>query len=223
MADVCSTLRATASCSSLRLPVQALGAIQELLDKRGKGEPPIRVGAHVGDVIVTSTDDLLGHGVNVAARLQELQRRAPRSCRRNSVRWRATRRRARSNRRVKSRSITSISACRRSRSFRSVRSSRARRAVLVGWLLPPSTLGVLAYFSPQLYAIGMEYWRNRPQAVEEQQATQVQQAVSTPVETPASPVEEAPTRVPGYTFRRLQRMPGDDGALRRLVCDGFAR
>ncbi|MBP6690631.1 MAG: adenylate/guanylate cyclase domain-containing protein, partial [Hyphomonadaceae bacterium] len=51
---------------------QALGAIQELLDKRPKGEPPIRVGAHVGDVIVTSTDDLLGHGVNVAARLQEL-------------------------------------------------------------------------------------------------------------------------------------------------------
>ena len=51
---------------------QALAAIQEILDKRGKGEPPIRVGAHVGDVIVTSTDDLLGHGVNVAARLQEL-------------------------------------------------------------------------------------------------------------------------------------------------------
>ena len=26
----------------------ALAAIQEILDKRGKGEPPIRVGAHVG-------------------------------------------------------------------------------------------------------------------------------------------------------------------------------
>lgn len=50
----------------------ALGAIQELLDKRPRGEPPIRVGAHVGDVIVTATDDLLGHGVNVSARLQEL-------------------------------------------------------------------------------------------------------------------------------------------------------
>lgn len=50
----------------------ALGAIQEILDKRGKKEPPIRVGAHVGDVVVTSTEDLLGHGVNVAARLQEL-------------------------------------------------------------------------------------------------------------------------------------------------------
>jgi hypothetical protein len=50
----------------------ALGAIQELLDKRPRGEPLIRVGAHVGDVVVTATDDLLGHGVNVAARLQEL-------------------------------------------------------------------------------------------------------------------------------------------------------
>jgi len=50
----------------------ALAAIQELLDNRPKGEPPIRVGAHVGDVVVTATQDLLGHGVNVAARLQEL-------------------------------------------------------------------------------------------------------------------------------------------------------
>ncbi len=50
----------------------ALAAIQDLLDKRPKGEPPIRVGAHVGDVIVTITNDLLGHGVNVAARLQSL-------------------------------------------------------------------------------------------------------------------------------------------------------
>lgn len=52
----------------------ALVCINELLDKRGKGEPPIRVGAHVGDVIVTITNDLLGHGVNVAARLQSLAR-----------------------------------------------------------------------------------------------------------------------------------------------------
>lgn len=50
----------------------ALGAIQDILDKRIRGEPPIRVGAHVGDVVVTATDDLLGHGVNVAARLQAL-------------------------------------------------------------------------------------------------------------------------------------------------------
>jgi class 3 adenylate cyclase len=50
----------------------ALGAVQDILDKRGKKEPPVRVGAHVGDVIVTATEDLLGHGVNVAARLQQL-------------------------------------------------------------------------------------------------------------------------------------------------------
>jgi adenylate cyclase len=50
----------------------ALGAVQDLLDKPARGEPPIRVGAHVGDVIVTATDDLLGHGVNVAARLQQM-------------------------------------------------------------------------------------------------------------------------------------------------------
>ena len=50
----------------------ALAAIQDILDKRSRGEPPIRVGAHVGDVVVTATNDLLGHGVNVAARLQAL-------------------------------------------------------------------------------------------------------------------------------------------------------
>ncbi len=50
----------------------ALGAIQDMLDKPARGEPPIRVGAHVGDVVVTDTQDLLGHGVNVAARLQEM-------------------------------------------------------------------------------------------------------------------------------------------------------
>ena len=50
----------------------ALGAVQDLIDRPGRGEPSIRVGAHVGDVIVTANEDLLGHGVNVAARLQEL-------------------------------------------------------------------------------------------------------------------------------------------------------
>lgn len=50
----------------------ALAAVQELLDVKTKGEPRIRVGAHVGDVIVTINNDLLGHGVNVAARLQSL-------------------------------------------------------------------------------------------------------------------------------------------------------
>ncbi|MGE0596248.1 MAG: SUMF1/EgtB/PvdO family nonheme iron enzyme [Hyphomonadaceae bacterium] len=50
----------------------ALEAVQDILDKRVRGEPRVRVGAHVGDCVVTITNDLLGHGVNVAARLQEL-------------------------------------------------------------------------------------------------------------------------------------------------------
>ena len=32
----------------------------------------VRVGLHVGDVLATARGDLLGHGVNVAARLQQL-------------------------------------------------------------------------------------------------------------------------------------------------------
>jgi len=50
----------------------AVNAIDELLDQKPKGEPAIRLGAHVGDVVVTLGNDLLGHGVNVAARLQSL-------------------------------------------------------------------------------------------------------------------------------------------------------
>ena len=38
---------------------------------------PLRIGIHVGDVFVTANGDLLGHGVNIAARLQ--QRADPRS------------------------------------------------------------------------------------------------------------------------------------------------
>lgn len=33
--------------------------------------PPIRIGVHVGEVLVTETGDLLGHDVNVAARLEQ--------------------------------------------------------------------------------------------------------------------------------------------------------
>ncbi len=34
--------------------------------------PPVRIGLHLGEVIVSETGDLLGHGVNVAARLQQM-------------------------------------------------------------------------------------------------------------------------------------------------------
>ncbi|MFZ1988173.1 MAG: TIR domain-containing protein, partial [Alphaproteobacteria bacterium] len=51
---------------------EAAAAIFQLLDERPEGEPEIRVGAHLGDVTVTQNGDLLGHGVNVAARLLAL-------------------------------------------------------------------------------------------------------------------------------------------------------
>ena len=36
------------------------------------GDPPVRVGVHLGDVSITASGDLLGHGVNVAARIQQM-------------------------------------------------------------------------------------------------------------------------------------------------------
>lgn len=46
-------------------------AAAELLRGSEEGKR-VRVGLHLGDVLVTPTGDLLGHGVNVAARLQQL-------------------------------------------------------------------------------------------------------------------------------------------------------
>jgi adenylate cyclase len=57
---------------------QAVSAIFELLDERAEGTPEIRVGGHLGDVSVAENGDLLGHGVNVAARLIALA--APGRC-----------------------------------------------------------------------------------------------------------------------------------------------
>ena len=180
---------------------QALGAIQELLDKRGKGEPPIRVGAHVGDVIVTATDDLLGHGVNVAARLQELAEPGTalvssefRSMARNSPQSAFQSKGQKPLENIDQRVQTFEILSRRQKFARS-----SRRVGSMA--LAAGALGVLAYFSPQLFNMGIEYWRNRPQPVAEQPHAQVQQVAATPVETPASPAEEtSSTRVPGYTF-----------------------
>jgi class 3 adenylate cyclase/TolB-like protein len=36
------------------------------------GDPPVRVGVHLGEVSVTESGDLLGHGVNVAGRIQQM-------------------------------------------------------------------------------------------------------------------------------------------------------
>jgi TolB-like protein/tetratricopeptide (TPR) repeat protein len=49
--------------------VEAIATVFELLDDCPEGEPEIRIGGHLGDVSVAGNGDLLGHGVNVAARL----------------------------------------------------------------------------------------------------------------------------------------------------------
>ncbi len=179
---------------------QALGAIQEILDKRPKGEPQLRVGAHVGDVIVTSTEDLLGHGVNVAARLQELAEPGTalvssefRSMARNSPQSAFQSRGQKPLENIDQRVQTFEILSKRQKFMRA-----SRR---VGWMAAAAVaVGVLAYFSPQIYSFAQDYMRTHPQATAEQQSTEVQPLASLPVETPASPIEEAPTRVPGYTF-----------------------
>jgi adenylate cyclase len=51
----------------------AVTAALEAADDLAGGEgPPIRIGVHLGEVRVAAGDDLLGHGVNVAARIQAL-------------------------------------------------------------------------------------------------------------------------------------------------------
>jgi adenylate cyclase len=44
-------------------------AVETALELAATCEPKVRIGVHVGDVVVQSNGDLLGHGVNVAARL----------------------------------------------------------------------------------------------------------------------------------------------------------
>ncbi len=53
----------------------AAGALETAEHVRaGVGREPIRIGVHVGDVILAQNGDLLGHSVNIAARLQQLAR-----------------------------------------------------------------------------------------------------------------------------------------------------
>ena len=49
--------------------LSALAAAEEI---SAAGDPPVRAGVHLGDVTVTGGGDLLGHGVNVAARIQQM-------------------------------------------------------------------------------------------------------------------------------------------------------
>ena len=46
----------------------SLVAVKAALELAETCEPKVRVGVHVGDVMVQPNGDLLGHGVNVAAR-----------------------------------------------------------------------------------------------------------------------------------------------------------
>lgn len=57
MLEFCSAAGALAAADALRAAREG---------------PRVRVGLHVGDVLATARGDLLGHGVNVAARLQQL-------------------------------------------------------------------------------------------------------------------------------------------------------
>ncbi len=47
----------------------SLAAVEAAFELAAQCEPKVRVGVHVGDVVVQPNGDLLGHGVNVAARL----------------------------------------------------------------------------------------------------------------------------------------------------------
>ena len=47
----------------------SVAAVEAAIEIADRSEPKLRIGVHVGDVIVQPNGDLLGHGVNVAARL----------------------------------------------------------------------------------------------------------------------------------------------------------
>jgi adenylate cyclase len=49
--------------------VQAVSCAKAIQEANGPGRLPLRIGIHVGDVVVQG-DDLMGDGVNVAARLE---------------------------------------------------------------------------------------------------------------------------------------------------------
>ena len=49
--------------------VQAVEAAQAIQQANAEGKLPLRIGIHVGDVVVQS-DDLMGDGINIAARIE---------------------------------------------------------------------------------------------------------------------------------------------------------
>lgn len=179
----------------------ALNAIQDLLDKRGKKEPPIRAGAHVGDVIVTATDDLLGHGVNVAARLQELAEPGTalvsaefRSMARTSPTAAFLARGQKPLDNIEQR-VATFEILSRRQKF-----ARASRRMMWG-LGTVLVLAVGAYFAPAAWRLYQHYSGQAPEA-----------AVSAPA-APPSPADDvpppptAPTFQPGQTLRDCENCP----------------
>lgn len=154
----------------------ALGAVQDILDKRSKGEPPIRVGAHVGDVVVTDTSDLLGHGVNVAARLQELagpgtalvssEFRSMAQSSPGAFQSRGQKPLENIQQRVQTFEILS----KRQRFIRTV-----RRAAL--WIVVAAVLAAAALFAPTAWRMYQD-WRAPP--APEQQTAQIEPALAQP-------------------------------------------
>lgn len=197
---------------------QALGAIQDILDKRSRGEPPIRVGAHVGDVVVTATNDLLGHGVNVAARLQALAEPGTalvssefRSMARTSPSAAFQSRGRQPLENIEQRVQTFEILSRRQRM------ARVSRRVGSMAVMAAAVAGLI-YISPTAYQWGMGAYTRYMQ---QQQAAQrppetpqpapVQAAASTTTPLPPPPVEPAPASVTSTSAPAPTpaRVPGD--------------
>lgn len=176
----------------------ALGAIQDILDKRGKKEPPIRVGAHVGDVVVTATEDLLGHGVNVAARLQELAEAGTalvsaefRSMARSSPTAAFQSRGQKPLDNIEQRVQTFEILSKRQRYMRGAR--RVGAGVVAA-----SVLGVGLYFSPVLLGLVRDYLPQEPEAVAE---------APTQLETLTQEVAQVPAFQAGQVLRDCDNCP----------------
>lgn len=172
----------------------ALGAIQQILDKRGRGEPPIRVGAHVGDVVVTATDDLLGHGVNVAARLQELAEPGTALV---SAEFRSMARTSPTAFQSKGQKpLDNIEQRVQTFEILSSRQRLARTSRRVGSLaMAAAIVGAAVYFSPTALRLAQEMMPAAPQDA----PAPAQIETMTPV--------SAPTYTAGHTFRDCEHCP----------------
>jgi formylglycine-generating enzyme required for sulfatase activity len=170
----------------------ALGAIQEILDKRGRGEPPIRVGAHVGDVVVTATEDLLGHGVNIAARLQELAEKGTALV---SAEFRSMARSSPSAA-FQSKGQKPLENMEQRVQTFEILSSRQRLARTSrrfgGWAMAAAVVGALAYFSPNIIQLVQQFAEmNRSEAVAASTPETATPELAATPDIPATPVRAA--------------------------------